>query len=282
MGKKGRYWALRRRKPLPELITVDENKKPLKAALFVSYDYAGGSSPGIFKGGTGYHWEQVTSGNWRLLEDRIGVYLTMDDPNSWVAYKKNSSTDASFPAKVSMVDQFADSTKTYPTFMLVCCVDMDDDFNVTAPRRMSSTTSFTVTRRVDARDRFRKTMISRWSWYADDTDFGVNDVTVEDDTADAQALADGQRRHGENAICAGTVTIPRLTTAYLIGDKITAINGRGVSLRSNLGANTSESPVYPSVVGLTLDFEDAQQTILTLSDVRAEPPPKRQARHDEP
>lgn len=281
MGKKKRYWALRRRKP-EQCISVGEDGKPLGAQLYVSYDY-GGAQPGVFAGQETAHWQQVTSDGWRLLDDRIGFRMTESDPNSWKICTPNEDTYKDFSdGKINLIERMSPTTpQPYPVFMLVCSVDSDNDFDVVAPRRASSTTGFTVTRRVDARDRFKKTVISKWSYLTDDADFGQNDVTVTDDASDAQALADGQRRHSEAAVFAGSVTIPRLSLAYALGDKIVSIDGRDVSLRSNLGAEQSESPVMPNVVGIEWNFDGQQSTTLSLSDARAEMPPRRGKRREE-
>lgn len=282
-----RYWSIRRRKPEDRLVSVDDAGKPLTATLFVSFDYAG-AMPGVWDG-TGT-WQEVVSGSWRLLDDQLGVYLTADDINSWAV---SPLVDADGPftplsqlnkACINVVEWTAapSDANPYPRFMLLCCVDTDNDFDVVAPKRASSATSFAVTRRVDARDRFKKTVINKWSFFADlENDFGKNDRVVTDDQADAQALADAERRHSESAVFAGSVTIPRISLAYSNGDKITTINGRNMSLRSNVGAEQGESPVYPTVVGISWNLDGAQSTELTLSDERAEPPPRRGRRRDE-
>ena len=78
------------------------------------------------------------------------------------------------------------------------------------------------------------------------------------------------RLKGETGEVAGAVTIPRFSDAYRIGDKISSIQGRDLSLRTNAGAPTEEGEVFPSVVGLAWEFEGSQRTILYLSDHRDE------------
>ena len=51
-----------------------------------------------------------------------------------------------------------------------------------------------------------------------------------------------------------------------MGDRICAIQGRDLSLRTNAGAPGEEGEVFPTVVGLTWNFDGKQQTILQLSD----------------
>ena len=61
-------------------------------------------------------------------------------------------------------------------------------------------------------------------------------------------------------------------TTVQIGDRISQINGRDVSLLVNAGIEQGEAPSYPFVVGLTWDFQGSKQsTTLQLSDRRLEP-----------
>jgi hypothetical protein len=97
---------------------------------------------------------------------------------------------------------------------------------------------------------------------------GTSAVVVRDDTPDAQADADARRLAGEAGEVAGSVTIPRFTNSYAIGDKVRSIRGRDLSLRTNAGAPSTESEVFPAVVGLSWNFEGRQHTVLHLSDQR--------------
>ena len=67
------------------------------------------------------------------------------------------------------------------------------------------------------------------------------------------------------------MTIPSLITAFRVGDRMGRINGRDISLQTNLGTGSGESPVYPVIVALTWDFTGQRQaTILELADRRPE------------
>lgn len=280
-GAKKRPYANRLRPGISTLISVDSDGKPLHAQLFVSANYMG-VQPGVWDG-TG-NWQKVDSGEWRLLEDRLGIHITANDPNSWAIGVV--ATSSQFPdGKINLVEACAAPTvaKPYPTIMLVCCVDSDQDFNVVASKRISSPTKFVVSRRVDARDRFRKRIVSQWSFFnLDELGFvGGVDTVVSDDTADAQQFADATRRSMESGTFTGTAVIPRLTTAYEIGDKIRGISGRNVSLRTNAGAEASESAIYPSIVGINWDFDGKQITQIELSQHSLPPPPKRSKGYQE-
>ena len=92
-------------------------------------------------------------------------------------------------------------------------------------------------------------------------------VLPRDDTAAATAEAKALQTQHQNGIFDGPVTIPWLTTAYSIGDRIRSIQGRYLGFRTDDLAPDSE-PVYPVVVGVewTNDGEAGQTTIVHLSD----------------
>ena len=280
-GAKTRPYANRLRPGISTLISTDGDGKPLHAQLFVSKNYAG-AQPGVWDGTA--LWQKVDSGEWRMLEDRLGIHITCNDPNAWSIGVQAASPQ--YPdGKVNLVESIATPTiaKPYTAIMLICCVDSDQDFNVIANKRTCSPISFMISRRFDARDRFRKRIVSQWSYFATDI-FGEvtgEDTVVTDDTADAQNYADAQRRALESGTFTGTATIPRLSTAYEIGDKIRSISGRNISLRTNAGAGTSESPIYPSIVGINYDFDGHQITQLELSVHPLPPPPKRSKGYQE-
>ena len=121
---------------------------------------------------------------------------------------------------------------------------------------------------IDARDHFKKEGI-HWS---SPSYTGSDDAIkwVRDDTEKAKDYAEAVQRANEAARLSGTVLIPRLTTAYRIGDRISKIDGRDMNFRANSFAE-NEAPQYPMVVGLDWSFNDTQTTKLILSDRRAEP-----------
>jgi hypothetical protein len=272
----------RRRPGRATLITVDSENKPKRWQLHVSKDYAG-TTPGVWDG-TGT-WQEIHSSECHLLADRLGVKLTMHDPNNWSIGRPAAGAPIAYNAGgvLKLVEWLANPTADYPAPILrvTCRIDGDQDMGVQAARRPSSPTSFSIQRRVDARDRFRKRIISKFS-----SEAGVyinkKDQVPLDDTKEAQAVADGIRRAREAGVFGGSVTVPRITTAYRVGDKVDEIDGRGVSLQMNVGNGSGESPIYPTVVGITWTFDGRQATTIELSDRRAEPAPKhRDAKDDD-
>ena len=253
-------YARRRRVPLGELFTLDPNRKPLRAQLSISTDYAG-EQPAVWDG-TGT-WQPI-HGGFELLRDRLGIWINVANPNGW-AIGPSTVANAPYPSGVVRgVEAQTAAVGTKFALRLTCVIESDQIIDATADRRPSSPTIYQVLRRVDARDRYFKHLIAPSSEFNTTGSF----VTAHDDTQDAQAEADARRLAGEAGEVRGSVTIPRFTSAYQIGDRIRSIRGRDLSLRTNAGAPSEEGEVYPAVVGLTWDFDGKQHTILRLSDQR--------------
>ncbi len=253
-------YVKRRRVPIGELFTLDPNQKPLRARLSISTDYTG-PQPALWDGSGA--WQPV-GGGFELLKDRLGVWINAPNPNSW-NIQASRVPGMPYPAGVVKgVEDQAISTSRRFALRLTCVIEGDRVLDATAERRPSSPTNYTITRRVDARDRYAKHVVAAGSEFNP----GPDPIVVRDDGLDAIAEAVARRAAGESGEVAGSVTIPRFTQAYRIGDRICSIRGRDLSLRTNAGAPTEEGEVYPAVVGLTWDFEGRQQTILHLSDQR--------------
>ncbi|GAC1463677.1 MAG: hypothetical protein NVSMB9_01410 [Isosphaeraceae bacterium] len=255
-------YVKRRRIPAGELFTLDANQKPLKARLAISTDYKG-SSPGLWDG-TGT-WQTVVGG-FDLVRDRLGIWINVPNPNGW---NIGMPATAGMPYPTGIVrgvEDQANQSAAHFLLRLTCVVEGDQSLNATAGQRPSSTTSFAITRRIDASNRYFKQIVTSGS------EFNLTAVPVvsRDDTKAARAEASARRLAGESGEVAGSATIPRFTSAYQIGDKIRSIQGRNLSLRTNAGAPSEEGEVFPSVVAVSWDFEGKQQTMLQLSDQRGE------------
>jgi hypothetical protein len=255
-------YVRRRRTPIGELFTTDPNHIPLKSRLAISTNYAG-ASPGIWDG-TGT-WQSVVGG-FSLLPDRLGIWINVPNPNGW-NIGVPTVTGMPYPAGVVKgIESQASSGGTNFFLRLTCVIVGDSTIHGLAKPRPSSSTRYAITRRVDAGDRYYKQVIAANSEFNTTS----SQIVVRDDTTDATAEADARRLACEAGEVAGSVGIPRLTSAYRIGDKIRSIVGRNLSMQCNAGAPLEEGQVFPSVVGLTWDFESNQSTTLQLSDHRSE------------
>jgi len=265
-----RQYAKRRRPGIRELVTTDYTGKPLDAILWVSTDYAG-AKPGVWDG-TGT-WQRVQSTEWELLKDRLGIKLTMRNPDDWTIGKPTDASPAFPSGKVRVVKSLASPDTANPRFhfRLTCVIEGDQDLTAVAGWRGASATKYQITRRADARDRFRKRVVIAGSYFNSDDE----DILKVNDTDDAQGYVDALRTAHEAAKFAGAPEIPRLTLAYKLGDKIKGVKGREISFATAIGHEQGEGSRYPSVVGITWSFDGGQRTALHLEDRRAEPPARR-------
>ena len=255
-------WVKRRRVPFGELLSLDSNLKPLKARLAISTDYAG-AKPGLWDG-TGT-WQPV-AGGFDLLKDRLGIWVNVPNPNGW---NIGAPTTAGMPYPTGIVlgvEDQANSGAIRFSLRLTCVIEGDQALSATAGQRPSSSTLYAITRYVDATDRYSKRVVAAQSEFNPTAD----PIIVRDDTAAAASEACARRLVGEAGEVAGSATIPRFTSAYLIGDKIRSIRGRDLSLRTNAGAPLEEGEVFPSIVSVAWDFDGMQKTVLQLSDHRGD------------
>jgi hypothetical protein len=253
-----------------QLLLKDKKGQYLQAQLYISTDYEG-RSPGLWdRTGT---WRKVTQG-WSLLPDRIGIRISAKNPEEWSIGGK--LPDGPFAdGKVRVVTAMAapdpnqaDATKFF--LRLTTTIRADKDMGISAGRRAASPLTDEVGRVLDARDRWVK-QIQHSSSHLNTS--GSNQ-TVKDDTDDATHYAEAYRKATELGRVAGSFTVPRISGAYRIGDKIAGLRGRNIDLTENAGAPLGEAPIYPVVVGLayTLEGGDAPSTTFELSDHRAPPP----------
>jgi len=63
------------------------------------------------------------------------------------------------------------------------------------------------------------------------------------------------------------VTIPSFVSSFRVGDRISRINGRDLSFRTNFGGDQGEPAAYPVIVAVTWNFAAGrQETVLQLAD----------------
>ena len=250
------------------LITRDDKGKRRPAALHVSRDYAG-KAPAVWDG-TGT-WQPIAPGHgWRILEDRLGIYISCENPGRWTIGQQTGAATHEQSITLDAITSIANPAAPNTKFYLRLTTVLDDDIMLPAavPARVSSPSKFVRRRRVDARDHYLLETIDTSSPYNTTGDA----IVARDDTAKALAHGRQLRAAHEMPPLAGSVTIPWLTNAFEVGDRVKLIRGRDVSLRTNVGADQGEAPAYPRVVALTWSFAgDQQSTQLQLTDRRGEP-----------
>lgn len=247
------------------LITRDDEGRRLRTQLALSRDYAG-PAPGVWDG-TG-HWQPI-AGGWQLLEDRLGIVVVAEDPESW-AIGDYTGTDPQEPSRTLRgVTSQANPAAPNARFTLRLTTVVEDDLMLPAEAdvRPASPTSFERRRRVDARDHFAMETVAAGSLHNP----GAEPMIARDDTERAVAWARQLRAAHEMPPTVGAATIPGLVTAYRVGDRIVRINGRDVGLQTNVGDAQGESPAYPVVTAVSWEFSgEGQATIIEISDADVE------------
>lgn len=269
--------------PLKTLVAKDQNGKPRKAILEVLRNPApvpGGIPFGStrldpdfdglhFANTTGnvtdtrQYWENVDDG-WELLDDRIGINITVENPDDWHINKRGTI----IRAITGCASTLPEDVPAQFTLRLTVVAELPERVPVFEGMRSASPTIFPRWGLVDRQDQFK---IQAQGHHEFDMLAPVANTKItypHDDYDDAEHEGVAIRSRHEFPTLAGSVTIPELSFAYQIADRIQLVYGRNASLAANVG-DTQESPTYPYVVGVTWDFTgNHQHTILELSDHR--------------
>lgn len=265
------------------LFSKGEDDQPLKAQLAISRDYSA-LAPKVWD--SSGNWQPVT-GSWKLLPDKLGIRITAEDISKWDigACPFASSTDVRRQNPGSAVNVLASlatpesrgdpgkPTASRFFLRLTCVIDGDLGLGVVAKRRDASPTNFAVLRKIDCRDHFKKQVVDTSSVYYGNAepDGATGQYALRDDTKAATSYANAIRSAHELAQMAGSITIPRLTLAYQVGMRMMGITGRGVSFQTNSASGAGEGAEYPTIVAIRYSLGAKQETVLQLSDRRAEP-----------
>jgi hypothetical protein len=271
-------YAVRSRKPSRTLISTDSAGRPLHAKLEVQFGYQSGP-PGLPPRGQSFSgtWDDVPDG-WRLLDDRLGIEINVDNPEDW-----KSGNTATYGGVIRGISWVANPTASgkitvgssqvtpYLALRLTTVIEADTINEITAAKRIASPTQYARERRIDGRDHFQYCSVFSGSLhYTADGGDGTNPYVARDDTQAATTHAQQIRSAHEMPTLAGSLTIPFITDYYQLGDRINMIHGRDASLQTNAAGNSGEAPSYPWVVARSFVFEPRQETALELSDRRAE------------
>ena len=252
-------YVKRRRIPIGKLITTDDSGRPLNARLEIANSGAPSAYPAVALE-SGLTWQNIEHG-WKLLSDRIGIEITVQDPNEWHI---GDSLNGPYPeGVVKVVEAIGNSSASEPAFYLrlTVCVEGDLALNYTATREITSPVTYPIEREIDARDRIFKYTIAANSVF----NTTGTAVVKRDDTELAKAEAIACRIAADSGVFGGDVTIPRFTAFYAIGDRISGIVGRNLGFRTDSGG-ADFAAVYPMVVSRRWDFDGRQETSIELSD----------------
>jgi hypothetical protein len=251
-----RPYARRRRPPRDRLLNARDDGKPYDMSLYLLKDYTG-DVPGLYDT-TGER--KLIAGGWRPMRDRLGITITVADPNKWQIGEYDDSTWLRGGIVNLVKNQVSPGAEGRFHLLLVAVIEGDQAPYGYAGRRAVSPTAFTVERRAERRDRYRR------EWSHTSSPYGA--IDARDDTTRLQAEARARRAAHESAPQSGSATVPGLSLAYEVGDRIVGLSGRGVSFA---GSADPEDPVYPRVVSLAWTHEAHHvETSLQLADHRGE------------
>src|SRR6185437_5945835 len=95
-------------------------------------------------------------GGWELLEDRLGVFVVVEDPDAWPIGDYTGASPQEPSRTLRGVTSQANPSAPNTRFFLRLTTVVDDDLMLPAAvdARVASPTKFTRRRRVDARDYF--------------------------------------------------------------------------------------------------------------------------------
>jgi hypothetical protein len=259
------------------LISKDKDGRPLKSVL----EYLGGTTsddPAIWDAPPTPAIVIPHGHGWKMLEDQLGIELTMNNPDEWVIKGDNQIAAVNAgQTHIPVVTWMANpDPKTNFMLRLTTVVEADERIpyeDVTALGRVASPNLYDIERAIDGKDHFQYCTVSKGSlYYKTSGGDGTNDYVARDDTKAALAHAQQLRSAHEFPTLAGSATIPYLTNYYQIGDRVKIVYGRNASLQINVGTDKGETPSYPWIVAYSWLMEgDRQATVLQFSDRRAEP-----------
>lgn len=261
-------WYVRRRRPGKKtLLSRDASGNPRQATLELSTNYTG-KAPGPWDGsGT---WFPIPNG-WSLYRHGLGITVDIANPESWDSGNKSINFGVNAKSAAGVIRGISAQAKSGETrffLKLTCVIEGDLCSEALADRRDASPTGYTLTSIIDGRERYHLDVIDFTSPF----NSTGKDILDRDDTDAATYEAEQRRAAHESPPLAGPIVIRRLTNSYGLGDRITEVSGRNLSLQTNRGSEGGEGPRFPMVVGLRYEFGQAQKTTLMLSDERKEGP----------
>jgi hypothetical protein len=261
-------YATRARPTTRELISKDGDGRRLRVQLEYSTDYTGpapalwdATASGTDKG----TWTPI-DGGYTILKDRLGIRISIDQPNHW---KVGSAAKAILHGVEAQANPVAPPVGQTSRFYLrlTAVIEADDAVEGLAERRPNAALPQTITRTVDARDRYFKEVLASGTDFNPATPDPANDSVSRDDTAAALAEAIALRDATDAGVLDGTATVPRITTFYKVGDRLRSIDGRNLGFRTD-GGKSTDPAIYPTIVGRSFDFM-GQTTTLQISDAQS-------------
>lgn len=176
----------------------------------------------------------------RYLQDQIGVYFT------GTATSRNAIPDEVLDTDVR--------------FRITCTVTTDKRIEHSKDATDDSPLSTEMVLTLDLSDRFQDRQRQATGGSYDSQLSGAADT--QDDTADLEAFVDAVGTNEQSAQVNAELPLSGIHTEYQIGDLITEIKGRNISLNRN--AREATNARYLQIVGIRYVNMPAQHTVITV------------------
>lgn len=145
---------------------------------------------------------------------------------------------------------------------ITCVIEGDARLTHTAERQAHAVNGRDVTLQLDVPQKFRKHWVQSSGSYASRFATETSGAEVADDTTEIQAYAEEIRDDNEVAELDAEIIIPGIHHSYEIGDLLTNIDGREVSL--DQASNTAPTPRYPQIIKRQWRYSPFPSTVLTV------------------
>lgn len=232
--------------------TIFEGKYEIRRRRFLptlSHDPGDNTSFGVwleYSTDAGATWKHY-DGGYSVSNEECAIWFNAPDPQ-----REDSLNDLIAAAGSARV-------------RVTATVEEDQRLEYTAAKADDSASGFTIRRVLDLGQRFVKQTRHAGSTF--EVNFPSNDPS-RDDSAELGKYMDQVNSKTDAAVLSCSLILDGIVTAYRIGDLITKIAGRNISLRTN--TTDVDEPQYPQVVGITY-LPDQPSTELVLDDFRESP-----------
>ena len=145
---------------------------------------------------------------------------------------------------------------------VTCTMTGDVAIEETAVKRIDTPNGRKVVAGIDVSDRYHYRTIATTGDLASQLNSGSDPADTRDDTSDLLSLAEQIRADEESARMSGSFGLIGLNLSYWIGDLLTEISGRAISLNRNSASGT---PKYLQVMGVSWYPQQQRTRLVTVA-----------------
>ncbi|HEV2970640.1 MAG TPA: hypothetical protein VGY55_11780 [Pirellulales bacterium] len=237
--------ALPKRRKFHPALTLGADLRPIGNPQGCTIEYY---EP-ILGGQSGW---KLISGGVSILPTECGIYLNSDELPEWV-YRIYATT------------------KAPPQVRITATVRFDLRLRGKAEKQDTSPNGLTHELVLDWAHLFRYRQVDSTSQYSGDIQSGNLSALQDDDTEAIQSYCEQIRDAWDMLAINGAITIEgvddfRADPPYEIGQSVTAVHGRNISLNARASGD-GRGEAFPQIVGITYDFQ-RQTTTLQLERYR--------------